>query len=273
MRRSGESKSGHRGLRPGPRDVVRTIYIHGTLLLALFGFMAIAGPVLLAAGLTFDRRRRLARRWVRAVFPRMIEHYCRVSGNPLERRLGGIDFAALGPCILVANHCSCMDVLLLMMLPLPAGAGRVWAKDWPFKVPLLGALMRLSGHLFVNDFNILPDARDCLADGSSLLVFPESSRTRTGRVGRFREGAFLLAARTGRPIVPVAIRGTFACMPPGQGWVFHPRLSIEVLGVLRGGANDPKAHAKLRRQAHALIADALETPAQAATPPPAHAAA
>lgn len=259
--------------RPRPRDILRTLYIHSTLLLALFFFMLFLGPVLLLAGLTVDRRRTLARRCVRAVFPRMIRHYCRLAGNPLERRLGNVDFAALGPCIIVANHSSCMDVLLLMMLPLPAGTGRVWAKDWPFKVPLLGALMRLSGHLFVNDFNILPDARDCLADGSSLLVFPESSRTRTGRVGRFREGAFLLAARTGRPIVPVAIRGTFACMPPGQGWVFHPRLSIEVLGVLRGGANDPKAHAKLRRQAHALIADALETPAQAATPPPAHAAA
>ena len=73
---------------------------------------------------------------------------------------------------MVANHASCMDVVLLMMLPGELGLGRVWAKDWPFRIPLLGWLMRLSGHLFVHDFNILPDARDALADGSSLLVFP-----------------------------------------------------------------------------------------------------
>jgi 1-acyl-sn-glycerol-3-phosphate acyltransferase len=265
---------------PAPRDVFRSLYIHSTLLLALTMFMLLVAPLLLIAGCTFDRRKTLARRAVRALFPRLIRHYCRLCKCPLHLETVGIDFRSLGPCIVVANHCSCMDVLLLMMLPLPAGAGRVWAKDWPFKVPLLGALMRLSGHLFVNDFNLLPDARDCLADGSSLIVFPESSRSRTGDVGRFREGAFLLAARTGRPVVPVAIHGTFDCMPPGQPWIYRPSLKVEVLGVLRTIPGDPKAHTALRRQAQTLIADALDArhhqapPAAPSAPaPPAHAAA
>jgi 1-acyl-sn-glycerol-3-phosphate acyltransferase len=259
--------------RPAAGDILRTCYIHSTLALALVLFMLLAGPVLLVAGLTFDRRRRLARRATRALFPRLIRHHCRLFRRPLQLDPAPFDWASLGPCIVVANHCSCMDVLLTMMLPLPAGAGRVWAKDWPFHVPLLGALMRLSGHLFVNDFNILPDARDCLADGSSLIVFPESSRSRTGRVGRFREGAFFLAARTGRPIVPVAIHGTFACMPPGQPWVFRPRLRVQPLAALRADPADPKAHLTLRRQAQDLITAALEQPSAVESPLPEPAAA
>lgn len=246
--------------RPTLRDRLRTLYIHTTLVLALFLFMLLLGPVLLVAGCTFDRHRAFARRAVRALFPRLIRHHCWLAGHPLQRDPLPPDLTPLasqGPCIIVANHCSCMDVLLLMTLPLPLGNGRVWAKDWPFHVPLLGALMRLSGHLFVNDFNLLPDAQECLADGSSLLVFPESSRSRNGKLSRFREGAFLLAARTNRPILPVAIHGTFACMPPGQPWVFRPILRVQPLALLHPDPSDPKSHLTLRREAHALIASAL----------------
>ncbi len=150
-----------------------------------------------------------------------------------------------------------MDAVLLMALPAGAGLGRVWAKGWPFRVPLLGWLMRLSGHLFVEDFNILPDAESCLADGVSLLVFPESSRTRTGKVARFREGAFLLAARTGRPIIPVALHGSRESMPAGQPWIFAPTLRIQPLGILYPDRANPKSHAILRSQAHAMISAAV----------------
>ncbi len=230
--------------------------------------MLLAGPFLLVASLAFDKRRQLARRAVRAVFPRLVRHYCRMAGCPLK--LDAVPFADRwpGPVIVVANHCSCMDVLLLMMLPLPIGAGRVWAKEWPFRVPLLGALMRLSGHLFVNDFNLLPDAQDSLARGTSLLVFPESSRSRTGRMGRFREGAFLLAARTGRPILPVAIHGTFAAMPTRQPWVFRPHLRVQPLALLTAESDDPRAHLTLRRHAQRMIAEALAGASAAAPSPP-----
>jgi 1-acyl-sn-glycerol-3-phosphate acyltransferase len=226
--------------------------------------MLLFAPFLLLAGLTFDRDRRLTRRAVRALFPRLLRGFAALSGTPLQ--LDPLP-AIPGPCIIVANHASCIDVLLLMALPAPLGNGRVWAKDWPFHVPLLGALMRLSGHLFVNDFNLLPDAQDCLADGSSLLVFPESSRSRTGRLSRFHDGAFLLAARTNRPILPVAIHGSFACMPPGQPWVFRPHLRVQPLPLLYPDPADPKAHIAVRREAHALIQKALHPSAQAAPEP------
>ncbi len=59
---------------------------------------------------------------------------------------------------------------------------------------------------------------DVLADGWSLLIFPEGTRSTDGWMGRFRMGAAYLACEHGVPVVPVAHRGTFAAMPRGQGW-------------------------------------------------------
>jgi 1-acyl-sn-glycerol-3-phosphate acyltransferase len=238
------------------RDRIRTLYIHGLLVGALVAYVAAAGPFLLVAGVTFDPGRKLARRVARWLFPALVRHFCRNAGYPLRIDGVPVEWERLGPCIVVANHASSLDVLMLMQLPKGVGDGRVWAKGWPFRRPLLGWLMRLSGHLHVEDFNILPDAAECLREGESLLVFPESSRSRSGRVGRFRDGAFLLAARTGWPIVAVALHGTHACFPPGQGWVWRPRLRIEVVGVLCCGEGGD--HGALKREAHRRIKSALE---------------
>ncbi|MGN6367863.1 MAG: lysophospholipid acyltransferase family protein [Phycisphaerae bacterium] len=246
--------------RPSPTDILRTAYIYATLWLGVIVYILLFGPLLLLAAYTFDKRRKLARKIAKAIFPNLVRHYCWLERDPLRRDPpppNSFDWKKIGPCIIVANHASMMDSVLLMDLPTGIGDGRVWAKGWPFKVPLLGWLMQLSGHLFVEDFNLLPDAQEFLADGTSLLVFPESSRTRTGTVGRFREGAFLLAARTGRPIIPVALHGSFECFPPGQPWIFGPPLRIQPLGILYPDPKNPKSHFDLRRQARNMIATAL----------------
>jgi 1-acyl-sn-glycerol-3-phosphate acyltransferase len=261
--------------RPKPTDILRTLYVYATLWLGVILYILLFGPFLLLADYTFDKRRLLARRISRAIFATLVRHYCWLDRDPLlidPPPPDSFDWKSLGPCIIVANHASMMDSVLLMQLPPGIGDGRVWAKGWPFKVPLLGWLMRLSGHMFVEDFNMLPDAQDFLADGTSLLVFPESSRTRSGQVGRFREGAFLLAARTGRPIVPVALHGSFECFPPGRPWIFGPPLRIQPLGVLFPDTSNPKAHLDLRRCAREMIVTALGESA-ANSEPATHAAA
>ncbi len=239
------------------RDCVRTLYIQMTMVGALVFLVLGCGWFFWIAGHTFDRRRRIARRMSRGIFARLLRHYAWITGRPLELVMPEIAWKELGPCIVVANHASSMDIVALMELPVPAGMGRVWAKGWPFKKPLLGWLMKLCGHLLVEDFNLLPDAEECLADGESLLVFPESSRSRSGKVARFRDGAFLLAVRTRRPIVVVAIRGTFACMPPGRRVIFRPVVRVEVLGVLRAGGGGEREHMELKRQAFEMIRGAL----------------
>ncbi|HUO07452.1 MAG TPA: lysophospholipid acyltransferase family protein [Phycisphaerae bacterium] len=243
--------------RPKPFDILRTAFIYTSLWLGVIVYLLLFGAFLLLAGCTFDRRRSLARKIARHIFTSVVRFHCWLERDPLRVDPPPFDSDSIGPCIVVANHASMMDSVLLMQLPPGIGDGRVWAKGWPFKVPLLGSLMRLSGHMFVEDFNILPNAREFLADGTSLLVFPESSRTRTGHVGRFREGAFLLAARTGCPIVPVALHGSFECFPAGQPWIFGPRLRVQPLGVLYADPTDARSHVALRRRAREMIVAAL----------------
>lgn len=73
-----------------------------------------------------------------------------------------------------------------------------------------------------------------LREGGSLLVFPEGTRSRDGRVGRLRSGAALLAAKHDVPIVPIYMSGTREAMPPGHRWMVFkadrpgPRHRIEI---------------------------------------------
>ena len=164
------------------------------------------------------------------------------------------------PCIVVANHQSAIDILLLFQLSPDA---RCWAKDWPFKKPLLGWLMRLCGHLHVDDPNVLEHAAASIRQGVGIYVFPEGTRSRTGRLGRFHDGAFMLAVQTGVPIVPVAICGSGRCMTPGYVAIMDVPITVRPLGILYADLTVPKAQLVLKRQAHSLIAAALNADATA----------
>ena len=69
---------------------------------------------------------------------------------------------------------------------------------------------------------------EVLADGWSLVIFPEGTRSKDGWMGNFRMGAAFLAHEYGVPVVPVAHRGTFAAMPRGQGWPSRGRRQLTI---------------------------------------------
>ena len=213
-----------------------------TLLLAPFLWMGI---------LTVDKTGRWPRHILRAMCRIGVRRFC--GPNLL---INDFNWSAIkGPCVLVANHQSLIDILLLMLLPTDA---RCWAKRWPFKVPFLGLMMKLCGHLSIDDPRVLCKAVESLRSGVSLYIFPEGTRSRTGKLNRFHDGAFLLAVRTGVPVVPVAIHGSGTMMPPGKLQLFDTPMAIEPLGILYPDAAADKPHLVLKRQAAAMIAAALE---------------
>jgi 1-acyl-sn-glycerol-3-phosphate acyltransferase len=69
---------------------------------------------------------------------------------------------------------------------------------------------------------------EVLADGWSLVIYPEGTRSTDGWMGKFRMGAAYLAKEYGVPVVPVAHRGTFAAMPRGQGWPSRGRRQLTI---------------------------------------------
>jgi 1-acyl-sn-glycerol-3-phosphate acyltransferase len=122
------------------------------------------------------------------------------------------------PSVITPNHASHFDIAALLgFLP---GNNRFAAKRELFREPVLGMVMKTLG--------MIPIDRDDPAESIarlnrlqdrgafSLIMFPEGTRSPDGRMLDFKKGAFTLAIKLGRPVVPIAIHGTSGVMPRGR---------------------------------------------------------
>jgi 1-acyl-sn-glycerol-3-phosphate acyltransferase len=132
--------------------------------------------------------------------------------------------------VLVANHLSLLDILVLFRL----FRHFKWvSKVENFKVPFIGWNMRLNGYIPLRRGDresvlaMLERCRTTLAAGSSIMMFPEGTRSKDGRLKPFKPGAFSLAIETQLPIVPIAIEGTSDALPK-RGFVLRGRHPIQV---------------------------------------------
>lgn len=117
-----------------------------------------------------------------------------------------------GGYIFLANHQSMFDIpLVIATVPVQL---RFAAKRSLFRIPVFGWAIRAGGFIPVDRGSqdkarsTFSAAQDRLGNGTSVLLFPEGSRSLDGLVHPFQRGGFLLALKTGLPIVPVGIRGT-----------------------------------------------------------------
>lgn len=119
--------------------------------------------------------------------------------------------------ILMSNHRSLYDIpVLFQAFPRTL---RMVAKAELFRVPIWGQAMRVAGFIEVDRKNrvraieSLRSARATLDSGVNVWIAPEGTRSRTGALGRFKTGGFMLAIETNTRILPVAIRGTEQILP------------------------------------------------------------
>ena len=169
-------------------------------------------------------------------------------------RVEGRDPATLpSPAVLVANHASFLDVLLLLAVLPPTV--RFGAKAKLTRYPILGTILRRTGYVLVQrgareSATALAAAIDA---GESLFVFPEGTFVRAAGVMPFRLGAFQIAAAKGVPVVPIALRGTRAVWPD-ETWRLRPaRMAIRVGEPIVPAAADWSAMVALRAAARAFI--------------------
>jgi 1-acyl-sn-glycerol-3-phosphate acyltransferase len=156
-----------------------------------------------------------------------------------------------GPCVLVANHPSLLDVTAIISR-MPHACCVV--KSSLVNSPLVGRLLRAVGHVAAGDGSLMAGAgvldavRERLQEGFPVLVFPEGTRSPRGGMHRFRRGAFEIAQRAGVPVVPLFLR----CDPPALGkgtpvWR-HPRrcptLTVQVESPLNLMETTPVAACK-----------------------------
>jgi 1-acyl-sn-glycerol-3-phosphate acyltransferase len=124
------------------------------------------------------------------------------------------------PCVFISNHQSILDIWsLIPVLPLSA---RFVAKLSLFRIPILGWAIAASGFVPIDRKNraravrSLDAAADKVRGGRPLLLFAEGTRSRNGRLGPFKRGAFHLALAAGVPVVPVAVSGSGRVIRPGE---------------------------------------------------------
>ncbi len=146
------------------------------------------------------------------------------------------------PYVVVANHESFVDMLLISHLP--------WEMKWLaksefFKFPFIGWQMALAGDIKLvrgdakSVVAAMKDCEECLAQRVSVMIFPEGTRSASGELGEFKDGAFRLAIDTQLPILPLVAHGSGSALrkhdwrfgvSDADVWVLEP---IETTGLTR----------------------------------------
>ena len=174
-------------------------------------------------------------------------------------------------CLYMSNHVSNIDPPLLVAALPPRIA--FMAKKEIFSIPVLGTAVHLDGCVLVDRQN--PEAaresvEGALANikqGVTFVVYPEGTRSRDGRLQRFKHGVFVLAIRAGVPIVPITLDGTRAIMAKGK-WAIYPgtvRMTIHPPVETRGRREEERE--RLAEEIRAIVASVLPDEQQESAAP------
>jgi len=150
----------------------------------------------------------------------------------LRRDVAGAANARGGPFVVVANHSSMLDIpAVAAVVP---GPFRFVSRPFFFKIPILGWGMRAAGNLSLDPkkprqaAEVMPRIAALLRRGVSVVLFPEGTRTRDGRLQRYRRGPFLIAIENGVPVLPVCLSGLFDALDKGSWRVRPGSLLVEI---------------------------------------------
>lgn len=167
--------------------------------------------------------------------------------------------------VMVANHQSLLDILVLFRL----FTHFKWvSKIENFRVPCIGWNMSLNRYIKLRRGDkesvdqMMVASEQALRAGSSIMMFPEGTRSVDGRLKAFKHGAFTLAARVGAPILPIVVEGTAAALPK-RGFVLQGRhaIRIRVLDAIPYARVASLSVEALTEHVRALIAAELGEPA------------
>ncbi len=233
--------------------VLRTGY--GLWCWAIFLPIGMAALLLALPAPGIQLRRRIARRGARAFFA--------LAGIRLDVR--GLEHLPDGACVVVANHASYLDGVI-MHAALPPRFAFVIKKEM-VRVPLASIFLRRLGSEFVDRVDPHQGASDArrvvrtATSGQALAVFPEGTFTEVPGIGKFLPGAFVAAARAGLPVVPAAIRGARNILPLYKNLPRHGHIEVEIFAALEATTSrDRKVINQLRDDARRAIVAAVGEP-------------
>jgi len=215
-----------------PMTVFYTIRAAVTLLFVLMLIVLLSFPVWLITVL-FDKRQRLYLFLTRFFIRLFFLLNCIV----IDRK---INYNGLQPPengrrrIYALNHASIVDGFLLFLLP---GDIKFMAKDTYSKIPIFGLGVSMTGSVTVKEggqgtqLDMYYGASDILDAGYPLAIFPEGTRSRTGKIERLQNSAFMLAKEKNAEIIPVVL-DTWNVIRPGAFWVRTTDITINILPAI-----------------------------------------
>lgn len=228
--------------------MIRTAIFYVTLVLSTIFFGALAATASRVGGgrVWMDRANR---GWARSL---LAAAGVRVTVRGLEH------LHPSGTQIIVANHQSYFDIWVLIA-GLPSSV-RFIAKRELANIPMLSVGMRSAGHVLI-DRARARSARETLreagarmwAEQLTLVLFPEGTRSRDGRLGRFLRGSFALAVEARAPVVPAAIDGGQHVYPPGAKRVRPGSITVRLGPAIRLEGAEPADRRMLMRETRAAI--------------------
>ena len=227
--------------------MIRTVTVWAwiSLVTVILGFFAfITFP--------FDRRGNMVHRYARLWGWLIIK----VSGCPVVLR--GLEHVpSERPAIFMCNHMGSFDIFaLLAYLPVQF---RWLAKAELFRIPILGWAMRTAGYISLDRagrrkaYESMERAARTIQKGTSVVIFPEGSRSPDGKLHPFMKGGFTLAIKAQVPIVPVAIQGSWEIMPRDRLRVCKGAIRIVVERAVETRSLTMKDRERLMHQVERII--------------------
>ena len=200
-------------------------------------------------------------------------HWCARTWSRLILVTTGVDVEVSGlerlerdrPYVFVANHQSIYDIpIIFWSLPYQI---RIIAKESLGRFPFLGWHLRRTGHMLVDRRRpdraaIFGRASKLMQQGLSLIVFPEGTRSRDGRVAPFKGGSFYLALEAGLPVVPISIVGSRHIMLKGRLATYPGRVRLivhEPVDTTGLAGADPRAAKAFAARVRDVIAPQAES--------------
>ena len=193
---------------PGPIRLLAILLGHTGYLVGIIGFLSILLPLSLVFLPSPKLRKKLLRGLMRIFLRFLTQWWLPILGIYRFRSVTGEIHPGKGPVIYVANHIGVLDAPMMLSFVMNTS---VVIKQKHARLPIYAALVRYVDFVAAQPGSLESLGRmyaDCLSilkSGTNVLIFPEGTRSRQGRLGAFRDSAFRLGAQTGRAVVPVAI--------------------------------------------------------------------
>ncbi len=164
------------------------------------------------------------------------------------------------PTIVVANHQSFMDIPLVYLLP--------WSMKWVakkdmFKIPIFGWIVFMTGQLGIDrksrfSAKKLDKLVEPIKKGIPAMIFPEGTRSSTGELQSFKNGAFNLARQYNFKVLPVVLEGGYKAMPPGD-WKFSFKQELKITVLNPVDPAEFNSTTELKNFTYSAIKKELET--------------